>query len=94
MQDSYLNRFFCVLIFIYTSSYRYFELSDRPSFIPPQIDEFRGIPRYRVNSIFMNGFRHPVLLSANQKILSENHNPPPFETEARFFAQILLWILN
>lgn len=46
------------------------------------------------------GLLHEIIRQANRnslsckdKILSENHNPPPFETKAQFFAQIL-WILN
>ncbi len=29
-------------------------------------------------------------LSCKDKILSENHKPPPFETEAWFFAKIFI----
>ncbi len=62
MQDSYLKPFFFFLRFNIHIHYfiSRFELSDRPSFIHPKIDEFRGIPRYRVNSVFMNGLSHPV----------------------------------
>ncbi len=59
MQDSYSIRLLCFNIHIH-EFISPLQLSDRPSFIHPRIDEFRGI---RVNFVFMNGLRPPVCVS-------------------------------